>query len=284
MKAPASRYVLRLALAALCAAPPLAVAALAPDQLARALLNLSAPRPALALAQAPALRGEALYRLQHWREAAAVYTALGAAQAYNRANALAQAGEFAAAITAYDQALAAEPGEEDASFNRALVTEALYRQKLAAAGAGAGAANAAASLRAKGQLDRMTPNDNPSGTGDGMAAGKESPSLAGAEGSGSAAGQGAGRESQDSGDGMAHGAASDAGGPGRKGGGADSIDEAFRRNQRKVTRSLEAQWIQPSATWLAAIADDQRKYLKTRLIAEKKQRLRASIDVKSPTP
>ena len=268
----------RLALTALCAAPPVAAVALAPDQVARALLGLPLPTPALAVAQSPVLRGEALYRLGRWREAAEIYGALGAAQAYNHANALAQSGEFAAAIAAYDQALAAEPGEEDASFNRALAVEALYRQRLAVAGAGAAAANAAASLRAKGQLDRMTPNDKPSGTGDGMAAGKESASLAGAEGSGSAAGQGAGRESQDSGDGNAHGAASDSGGPGRKGGGADSINEAFRRNQRKVTRSLEAQWIQPSAAWLAAIADDPRKYLKTRLLAEKKQRLRASVD------
>ena len=111
-----------------------------------------------------------------------------------------------------------------------------------------------------------------------MAAGRESTSLEGAPGSGSAAGQGAGRESQDSGDGKAHGAASDSGGAGRKGGGADTIDEAFRKNQRKVTRSLEAQWLAPTPVWLAAIPDDPRKYLKIRLIAEKKQRLRASVE------
>ena len=165
----------RLALTALCAAPPVAAVALAPDQVARALLGLPLPTPALAVAQSPVLRGEALYRLGRWREAAEIYGALGAAQAYNHANALAQSGEFAAAIAAYDQALAAEPGEEDASFNRALAVEALYRQRLAVAGAGAAAANAAASLRAKGQLDRMTPNDKPSGTGDGWRRGRNRP-------------------------------------------------------------------------------------------------------------
>ena len=58
----------------------------------------------------------------------------------------------------------------------------------------------------------------------------------------------------------------------------DAVNEAFRKNQRRVTRSLEAQWIQPTPAWLSAIPDDPRKYLKTRLIGEKKQRLRASVD------
>jgi Ca-activated chloride channel family protein len=40
---------------------------------------------------------------------------------YNRGNALAQLGEYDASIAAYDQALALEPGMEDALHNRALV-------------------------------------------------------------------------------------------------------------------------------------------------------------------
>ena len=273
----------RLALAGLCAAPLAAAAALAPDACARLLLRAGLSQGALALAAGADLKGEALYALGRWREAAEAFGP-DRARAYNAGNALAQAGEFEAAIAAYDRALTAEPGEEDASFNRALAVEALYRQRLAKAGQGAASANAAASLRAKGQLDRMTPNDAPSGTGDGMAAGKESASLEGAPGSGSAAGQGAGRESQDSGDGKAHGAASDSGGPGRKGGGVEAFTEAWRQNQRKVARSLEAQWIQPSPVWLAAIPDAPGKYLKRKLIAEMKQRLRASVDAPGAAP
>ena len=277
------RPAFRLALAALCAAPLVAAGVLAPDACARLALRAGLPQGALALAAGADAKGEALYALGRWREAAEAFGP-DRAHAYNTGNALAQAGDFEAAIAAYDRALAAEPGEEDASFNRALAVEALYRQRLAKAGQGPAGANAAASLRAKGRLDRMTPNDSPSGTGDGMAAGKESTSLLGAEGSGSAAGQGAGRESQDSGDGKAHGAASDAGGPGRKGGGSDAIAEAIRKNNRKVSRSLEAQWIQPSPVWLAAIPDAPGKYLKRKLIAEMKQRLRASVDAPGPAP
>ena len=267
-----------IALLGLCAAPIAGVVLVAPDMVARALLAASLPQLALRVAEGPARRGAALYGLTRWQDAAAALRDAGPAQAYNLGNALAMAGDFEAGIAAYDRALMVEPGEEDASFNRALVVEALYRKRLAAAAGGKGAANAAASQRSKGRLDRMSANDTPSGTGDGMAAGRESTSLEGAPGSGSAAGQGAGRESQDSGDGKAHGAASDSGGAGRKGGGADTIDEAFRKNQRKVTRSLEAQWLAPTPVWLAAIPDDPRKYLKIRLIAEKKQRLRASVE------
>lgn len=265
-----------LALLALCALPAAAAGVAAPDAAAQGFLAASLPRAALWLASSPALRAEAHAALGQWPDAVAALAQAGPAQAYNLGNALAMSGDFEAAIAAYDRALLAEPGEEDATFNRALLVEAMYRKRLAAAGLGAGAANAAASLRSRGSLDRMSANDNPSGAGDGMAAGRESPSLDGAPGSGSAAGQGAGRESQDSGDGKAHGAASDAGGAGRKGGGADSPDEAFRQNQRKVTRSLEAQSVAPTPVWLAAIPDDPRPYLKLRLLAEKKHRLRAS--------
>ena len=271
-----NRLAWRLAITGLVLLPAAGVAALAPDSVAR-LLTLVSPRAGLVFARDDGARGEALAAAGRWAEAAAAFRAARPAQSYNVGTALARLGDLDGALAAFDAALLAGPGEEDASFNRALVTEALYRRRLAEGGSD-GAANSAASLRGKGRLDRMDSGDTLSGTGDGMAAGRASRSQLGQAGSGSAAGQGAGRESEDSGDGAAHGAASDAAGKGRKGGGADSIAEAWREREHKSTRSLEAQWIEPSEAWLASVADDPRKYLKTRLLGEKKQRLRASVN------
>lgn len=52
----------------------------------------------------------------------------GAAAAYNRGNALARAGRFQEALDAYDDALALQPGMEDAVANRRAVEAAMQRQ------------------------------------------------------------------------------------------------------------------------------------------------------------
>ncbi|WP_149196264.1 VWA domain-containing protein [Luteimonas suaedae] len=52
----------------------------------------------------------------------------GAEAAYNRGNALAKAGRYEEAIAAYDQALQAQPGMEDAIANRQAVEAAMQRQ------------------------------------------------------------------------------------------------------------------------------------------------------------
>ncbi|WP_407352553.1 tetratricopeptide repeat protein [Luteimonas sp. R10] len=52
----------------------------------------------------------------------------GAEAAYNRGNALAKAGRYEEAIAAYDQALQAQPGMEDAIANRQAVEAAMRRQ------------------------------------------------------------------------------------------------------------------------------------------------------------
>ena len=58
--------------------------------------------------------------------------------------------------------------------------------------------------------------------------------------------------------------------------------QAWREREHKSTRSLTAQWIEPTRDWLASVPDDPRKYLKTRLLGEKKQRLRASVGGRAP--
>ncbi len=52
-----------------------------------------------------------------------------AATAYNRGNALAKSGKLADALKAYDQALAVNPNDADAKYNKALVEQELQKQQ-----------------------------------------------------------------------------------------------------------------------------------------------------------
>ncbi len=75
-------------------------------------------------------RAMVLYRAGRYAEAEALFALLDTADAhYNRGNALALAGQFAQALEAYDAALARRPGMSDALHNRALVREALAKQR-----------------------------------------------------------------------------------------------------------------------------------------------------------
>ncbi|MFP4495870.1 MAG: VWA domain-containing protein [Halochromatium sp.] len=81
------------------------------------------------LATDAALAGSAAYRLGDYAQAAAAFAADDSATAhYNRGNALAREGELEAALDAYDQALARDPGLADARHNRAQVKAALQAQ------------------------------------------------------------------------------------------------------------------------------------------------------------
>ena len=75
-----------------------------------------------------ALEAAEAYREGDFDTAAQLWEALpGADAAYNRGNALARAGHLEQALDAYDEALALEPGMEDAVANRAVVEQALQR-------------------------------------------------------------------------------------------------------------------------------------------------------------
>lgn len=74
-------------------------------------------------------QGVEAYRRQNFAGAENTWRDLpGADAAYNRGNALAQAGDYDAAIAAYDQALRLQPGMEDAIANRRAVEAARKRK------------------------------------------------------------------------------------------------------------------------------------------------------------
>ena len=85
---------------------------------------------AAGLSKDPDWQAAALYRAGKFKEAA---TALKSQESslshYNRGNALARSGDLQEALTAYEKALAIDPGLEDASFNRDLVKELMQQQE-----------------------------------------------------------------------------------------------------------------------------------------------------------
>lgn len=94
------------------------------DQQAQAALQQDRAPDAAALAKDPGIAGEAFYRSGDFVRADQSWSQLDKADShYNRGNALAQAGEYEAAIAAYDVALKLEPDMEDAVFNRDLVEQ-----------------------------------------------------------------------------------------------------------------------------------------------------------------
>ncbi|MGQ3673442.1 VWA domain-containing protein [Xanthobacter sp. TB0136] len=76
----------------------------------------------------PDWRASALYRAGQFQEAASAYQTSQGAD-YNLGNALARAGRLEEALAAYDAALARDPTNEDALFNRDLVEQLLKKEE-----------------------------------------------------------------------------------------------------------------------------------------------------------
>ncbi|WP_271411746.1 VWA domain-containing protein [Pseudomonas sp. Q1-7] len=108
---------------------------LRPDQQGQRLLQAQRPAEAARRFTDPRWQGMALYQAGDYAEAAARFAqGDGAADHYNRGNALARDGELEAALDAYDSALQRQPDLAAAQKNKALV-EALLRQREAEAAA-----------------------------------------------------------------------------------------------------------------------------------------------------
>jgi Ca-activated chloride channel family protein len=108
---------------------------LRPDQQGQRLLDAQRPAEAATRFSDPRWQGLALYQAGDYAEAAARFAqGDGAADHYNRGNALARSGELEAAIDAYDSALERQPDLVAAQKNKALL-EALLRQREAEAAA-----------------------------------------------------------------------------------------------------------------------------------------------------
>ncbi|MCW3148811.1 VWA domain-containing protein [Stutzerimonas stutzeri] len=102
---------------------------LRPDQQGQRLLDAQRPAQAAERFQDPRWQGIALYRAGDYAAAAERFAkGDGAADHYNRGNALARSEQLEAALEAYEQALERQPDLEPAQRNKALVEE-LLRQR-----------------------------------------------------------------------------------------------------------------------------------------------------------
>jgi Ca-activated chloride channel family protein len=100
-----------------------------PDQQAQQAMQQQDYATAAERFQNPAWKGAAYYRAGQYEQAAQALAGLEDAESqYNRGNALAQAGQYAEAIAAYEAALKQNPQHADARSNKAEVEKLLRRQ------------------------------------------------------------------------------------------------------------------------------------------------------------
>ena len=107
------------------------------DQQGWQALEDGSPEAAAELFEDQDWRNAARYRSQDYQGAAQGWSAANTpTNFFNLGNALAQLGDYQAAIAAYDQALSNAPDHEDAAFNKALMEQLLEQQAGEAAQSG----------------------------------------------------------------------------------------------------------------------------------------------------
>jgi len=262
----------RLALLLIIAPLGVALLVFGPQLAGRALLALGLPAAAAGVFADPAWKGAALAAAGRWEAAAAAFGA-GADSLYNLGTALAKAGRLEEAIAAYERALAARPDDEDAAFNKALLEAALQAEGKPPGGGAEGVRANSAANKAGGSRDRPPTEGHISGSGEGLAAGRETPAEGDAGGKGAKEGKGVGAAAADS-RAAASGAAGASGGAGHAGDMNALVTELLREREGRVRRRLQMGGVHPSPEWLQTLPDDPGRFLKLRILAEKARRQR----------
>ncbi|HAK53372.1 MAG TPA: hypothetical protein DCM54_15940 [Gammaproteobacteria bacterium] len=100
------------------------------DEQGLAALQKGDAERASSLFESPDWKGSALYRGQNFQDAAGEFANIETTDGrYNLGNAFAKQGRLEEAIEVYDEALALDPDNEDAAFNKKLVEDLLQQQQ-----------------------------------------------------------------------------------------------------------------------------------------------------------
>lgn len=224
-----------------------------------------------------ALEAVQAYREGDFEGAARLWEDLpGADAAYNRGNALAQAGHLEQALAAYDRALELEPGMEDAAANRAIVEQALQRPPPSDAG-GEGQEPDDQDGSGNGQSGDPSPEGDgapPEPASEGGPDNEETAEDAGSEGADRSAGQEAPAESAD---------------PDAQREADDALREQMERaleqaGQDEAAGAADAAALEESErreaadAWLRRIPDDPGGLLRARFSLEHERRRRQGAD------
>lgn len=260
----------RLALALLLLVPCAALVAYGPGALGHALFSAGFRAEGARLMGNAGWRGYTLARDGRYVEAAAAFGDKPAF-AYDRGNALVHAARYEDALDAYDDALAADPEDADARYNRALIAKALDT-KVLAAGAASGNANAIGRHERKHGGTGNKDGDTNS-LGNGYVGNQEGGTTSNTQGSSKVAKFGKGdNQASDPNALKASGSAGLASGAGRSGSDLADITQQLAANQRRYSPSFVAKVLEPDTRWLETVPDDPGSFLKLQIRAERKRR------------
>lgn len=194
---------------------------------------------------------------------------------YNLGNAYLRAGRYPEAIEAYEKALALDPQDEDAAYNKSLIENALSiittsPTKDHSLLAGLSPAVKSGEFRERPPLDSQS-----TGAGGGLASGAETQGRTSPGGKISHDGAGDNTSNIDSHH-TASGAAGSTGAAGRNGDVQPSYPDLLQERESRMRRRQQEANIHPSIEWLETFPDNPGAFLKLRIEAEKKRRLNAS--------
>lgn len=266
-----NRWSRRVAIVCLAAVPAGALIVAGPVVVGHALFALGFTSSGAVLMHNASWRGYTLAEAGDYLAAARVF-GKRPADAYDRGNALTKAGLYEQALDAYDDALQADPEDEDARYNKALVQKILDTKVL-----GDGKTSGNANARANVEKSHGSMGDQKGDTrsvGIGYTGNKEGSSNATSQGGSKVSKIGTGQQGESGNNSeKASGSAGVASGRGRSGGDmVDAITAQLAVNQRKYSPSFTHETIRPNVEWLQTVPDDPGQYLKLRIRAEHKRR------------
>ena len=243
------------------------------DLAARLIYSVGFPNAAASLFIDPAWKGVSLYAAGRWDEAAEAFAQV-ASDSYNMGNALARAGRYQEAIDSYERALASDPTDGDAAFNKALLERVLENTRKSVNRRDSGSLSASPAIKSGDSRDRPQTAGGAGGSGAGLASGNQTQGPASAGGKVTKEGTQMAAPNAPH-PGAAAGAVGAFGNAGRSGEVGANFPDLLQERQSRMRRRQQEANIHPTLDWLETFPDDPGPYLKAKILAEKARRLKA---------